>query len=59
VAIAQCGAVTVIPVTQQAKMIFAVIVSAEKTKAEQDLLPSQNFRQPPLHGTRLDLPSTS
>jgi hypothetical protein len=58
-AIAQCGAVTVIPVTPQAKVIFVVIVPAERTKAEQDLLPSQNFRQPPLQGTRLELPSTS
>ena len=52
-AVAQWGAVTAVPVRQQAK-VNLVIVPAGGTKRGQDFLPSQNFRQFSLWATRLD-----
>jgi hypothetical protein len=52
-AVAQGGAVTAVPVRQQAK-VNLVIVPAGGTKIGQDFLPSQNFRQFSLWATRLD-----
>ena len=53
-AVAQWGAVTAVPVRQQAKVNLVVIVPAGRTKRGQDFLPSQNFRQFSLWATRLD-----
>src|SRR6266700_836508 len=53
-ALAQWGAMTAVPVRQQAKVNLVVIVPAGRTKRGHDLLPSQHFRQLFLWGTRLD-----